>query len=186
MNKKTLIIIPAMIAVLIGVAIAMRSGGEETRTARTQPSVRQPDVPRQPVQPQPQLTTERRVPAHFETPPTKESLRPTLAPEQFTGPTREAYRAVKEIPQTIAQLPCYCYCDEGFGHKSLHSCFEDDHGAHCAVCVNEVLMAYQMEKQMGLSPAQIRERINAQYGVPASAPSGESDKQDKKMGKMQH
>lgn len=184
MNKKALIIIPAMIAVVIGVAIAMRSGSDETRIARTEPSVLTPPVQRQPVQPHQQMTTDGRVPAHFETPPPKESLRATLAPEQFTGPTREAYRAVREIPQTIAQLPCYCHCDEGFGHKSLHSCFEDDHGSHCAVCVNEALMAYQMEKQMGLSPAEIRQRINAQYGITAAAPS--SNNPDKKMDKMSH
>jgi hypothetical protein len=49
------------------------------------------------------------------------------------------------------------------GHKSLHSCFEDDHAAHCAVCVNEALMAYRLEKQQGLSAAQIRERIVGEY-----------------------
>jgi hypothetical protein len=111
------------------------------------------------------MPEEGRVPAHFKTAPSKESLAQTLEPEQFTGQTRAAYKAVKEIPQTIAHLPCYCYCDEGFGHQSLHRCFEDDHGAHCAVCVNEVLMAYRMEKQMGLKPAEIRERIVAYYSA---------------------
>src|SRR5215813_12874957 len=46
------------------------------------------------------------IPAHFEVAPSKSSLGPTLEPEKFTGPTREAYRAVREIPVTIAQLPC--------------------------------------------------------------------------------
>jgi hypothetical protein len=166
MKKKALIIIPILVAVVIGAAIAMRGGREETRTAQTQPAARQPATQPQPppAAPHSQMKTDGRIPAHFETPPSKESLRPTLAPEQFTGPTRAAYLAVKEIPQTIAQLPCYCHCDEGFGHKSLHSCFEDDHGAHCAVCVNEALTAYQMEKQ-GMTPAQIRERIIAQYSI---------------------
>jgi aerobic-type carbon monoxide dehydrogenase small subunit (CoxS/CutS family) len=75
-----------------------------------------------------------------------------------------AYAAVKEIPQTIAQLPCYCHCDEGFGHKSLQTCFVDDHAAHCAVCVEEALLAYKLQKEERLSPAQIRERIIAKYG----------------------
>ncbi len=82
--------------------------------------------------------------------PANRVLRPTLEPEKFTGPTRDAYRAVKEIPVTIAQLPCYCHCDEGFGHKSLYSCFEDDHAAHCAVCVNEALLALKLEKEQKL------------------------------------
>ena len=90
-------------------------------------------------------------------------LSPTLDPELFMGKTRQAYMAVREIPRTIAQLPCYCHCDENFGHKSLHTCYVDDHAAMCAVCVEEVLLAYRLEKQEGLTPEQIRERIIAKY-----------------------
>jgi hypothetical protein len=89
-------------------------------------------------------------------------LGPTLQPEQFHGPTRDAYRVVKEIPETIAQLPCYCHCDVSFGHKSLYSCFEDTHASQCAVCVNEALIAYNLQKS-GMAPAQIREYIIQQY-----------------------
>lgn len=103
------------------------------------------------------------IPAFFQVAPSKSSLAPTLEPEQFTGPTREAYRAVRQIPVTIAQLPCYCHCDKGYGHKSLYSCFEDDHAAHCAVCVNEALLALKLEKEQKLTPAQIRETIVEQY-----------------------
>ena len=103
------------------------------------------------------------VPAHYVTAPAASSLAPTLAPEKFAGKTQEAYRVVREAPQLIAQLPCYCYCDRGFGHKSLHSCYVDDHAAHCAVCVDEVLIAYDLQKR-GLSAQQIREKIIAQYG----------------------
>jgi Protein of unknown function with PCYCGC motif len=103
------------------------------------------------------------VPAYLEVAPSRASLGPTLDPEKFTGLTRDAYRAVKQIPVTIAQLPCYCHCDEGFGHKSLYSCFEDDHAAHCAVCVNEALLALSLERDKKLTPSQIRERIVAQY-----------------------
>lgn len=105
----------------------------------------------------------KRVPAHFETAPSKASLGPTLPADQFKGQTREAYRVVKEIPQTIAQLPCYCHCDRGNGHKSLYSCYEDDHAAHCGVCIDEALLAYQLEKKDKLSPAEIRQRIIEKY-----------------------
>jgi hypothetical protein len=103
------------------------------------------------------------MPAHFEVAPSKSSLGPTLNPESFTGITREAYRAVKEIPVTIAQLPCYCHCDQSFGHKSLYSCFEDDHASHCDVCVREALLALKLEKEQKMTPAQIRDTIVAQY-----------------------
>lgn len=101
-----------------------------------------------------------RVPAYESDP---KNLPPTLDPARFTGKTRLAYQYVREIPDTIAQLPCYCHCDEGFGHKSLHSCYVDDHASMCAVCVNEVLQAYRMEKEEGLAPEEIRERIVSEY-----------------------
>jgi hypothetical protein len=108
-------------------------------------------------------TDAKAIPAFLEVAPSRASLRPTLPPEQFFGPAREAYRAVRQIPVTIAQLPCYCHCDRGFGHKSLYSCFEDDHASHCATCVNEALLALRLEKEEKLTPAQIRDRIVAQY-----------------------
>lgn len=104
------------------------------------------------------------VPAFFEQAPSKASLGPTLEPAQFTGLVRDAYRAVREIPQTIAQMPCYCHCDRGMGHKSLYSCFEDDHASHCAVCVNEALLTLKLTKEQKLTPAQIRDRIVEEYG----------------------
>jgi hypothetical protein len=108
------------------------------------------------------------VPAFLESAPSRASLGPTLAPEKFTGLTRDAYRVAREIPVTLAQMPCYCYCDRGMGHKSLHSCFEDDHAAHCAVCVNEALLAYKLEKEGKMTTAQIRDRINETFGTPGN------------------
>lgn len=105
------------------------------------------------------------VPAFVTTAADLKGLPKTLAPEQFTGQQRLGYEAVRAIPETIAQLPCYCHCDKGFGHKSLHSCFVDNHAAHCAVCIDEALMAYKMEKEDKLRPEQIRERIIAHYSA---------------------
>jgi hypothetical protein len=105
-----------------------------------------------------------RVPRFAATAADLKNLPPVLPASQFTGMTRMAYAAVKEIPETIAQLPCYCHCDEGFGHKSLQTCFVDDHASHCAVCVEEALLAYKLQKEERLKPAQIRERIIAKYG----------------------
>jgi len=112
---------------------------------------------------EPAASEAKATPAHFEVAPSRSSLGPTLDPEKFTGLPRDAYRAAREIPVTLAQLPCYCHCDRGFGHKSLYSCFEDDHAAHCAVCVNEALLALKLEKEQKMTPAQIRETIVAQY-----------------------
>lgn len=103
-----------------------------------------------------------RVPA-FQTAAAAKDLGPTLPPDKFIGKTRDAYRVAKQIPATLAQLPCYCECDRGFGHKSLHSCFEDSHASQCAVCVDEALLAYQLQTQNKMTPEQVRQRIIEKY-----------------------
>jgi hypothetical protein len=90
-------------------------------------------------------------------------LGPTLAPERFIGKTREAYKVARQIPATLAQLPCYCECDRGYGHKSLHSCFEDEHASHCVVCVDEALLAYQLQTREKMTPEQVRQQIIETY-----------------------
>lgn len=56
--------------------------------------------------------------------------RNTLDPMKFNDPfIREAYAAAKKIPWIIDSIYCYCYCKESFGHKSLLSCYVDDHAS---------------------------------------------------------
>ena len=112
-----------------------------------------------------------RTPAYYKSPPSLSTLRPTLSPDLFTGNERLAYQAAKEIPQTLAQLPCYCHCDKGFGHKSLLSCFETEHGENCGICIGEALMAHNLEKRAKLNVVQIREQIITAYGTKTDAES---------------
>jgi hypothetical protein len=44
------------------------------------------------------------------------------------------------------------------GHNSLHSCFENTHGAQCATCLKELYYSYQ-QHQKGKTAAQIRAGI---------------------------
>jgi hypothetical protein len=96
-----------------------------------------------------------------------DKLEPTLSPAEFVGKTRDAYRAAQEIPRTLAQLPCYCECDQAYGHKSLQTCFVDDHASHCTVCVDEALLAYKLQKEDKLNPEQVREKIIKAYSAPS-------------------
>jgi uncharacterized protein with PCYCGC motif len=104
-----------------------------------------------------------RVPAYYQTAPERGTLPLTLSPELFTGNKKLAYQAAKEIPEVLAQLPCYCHCDRGHGHKSLHSCFESEHGENCGICIGEALMAQNLQ-QRGVSVPEIRKQIIAAYG----------------------
>lgn len=156
-----LIVVIALLLVAVGVLMVNSAGTNQSQTARSTPV--QTPADNHSHGSEANASGAHTVPAFFEVAPSRSSLGPTLEPEKFTGPTREAYRAVREIPVTIAQLPCYCHCDKGYGHKSLYSCFEDDHASHCAVCVNEALLALKLEKEQKMSPAQIRETIVRQY-----------------------
>ena len=151
--------------VILGIAIAAVSMRQTSRnSAGNSP---RKSAPPQPAAPPSQASAgeKPRVPAHYEDAKSAKPLAPTLDPGQFFGSARAAYQVAKEIPETLAQLPCYCYCDEGHGHKSLHTCYETDHSSMCAVCVNEALLAYKLQKEEGLTPAQIRSRIIEQYSA---------------------
>jgi len=145
--KKFLIIAIVVGVVLTVIILGQRGGSQVSKQGRAGGS---------------QTPVVARVPA-FEEAMSVTNLPPTLPPERFFGQARKAYQVAKEIPQTLAQLPCYCYCDESFGHKSLHSCYESTHSSECAVCVNEALLAYRLQKEQGLTVPQIRERIIAEF-----------------------
>ena len=162
MKKNWLLIGGIALLLVAAVLMVYSANSDQSRATVTRATASQP-TPAHNHAGEATASDAKTIPAHFEVAPSKASLGPTLEPEKFNGKTREAYRAVKEIPVTIAQLPCYCHCDKGFGHKSLYSCFQDDHAAHCAVCVNEALLALKLEKEKKLTPAQIRDTIVAQY-----------------------
>src|SRR5688572_6908725 len=158
MKNRTLFLIIALLALAAGAMVVMR-----TRD-RSQPSARRPAMGTPTAAASPSDNSPARVPA-YQNAAEVQHLAPTLPPAQFSGKVRSAYQVVAEIPKTIAQLPCYCHCDETFGHKSLHTCFVDDHAAHCAVCVDEALLAYKLEKQDKLTPAQVRAIIVEKYSA---------------------
>jgi Protein of unknown function with PCYCGC motif len=68
-----------------------------------------------------------------------------------------AYELAAKIPAVLHQQPCYCYCDR-MGHNSLHSCFENTHGAQCDTCLKELYYSYQQHKK-GKTATQIRAGI---------------------------
>ena len=161
MKNKILFLIAA---VALGAGIFLLTQSREK--AKTPPDLSEALFA--PASPAPAHTHSSRVPAYQQASEVK-NLGPTLAAAQFIGKTREAYEVARKIPQTLAQLPCYCECDRGFGHKSLHTCFMDDHASHCAVCVDEALLAYKLQKEEKLTPDQVRDRIIAQYSQASHA-----------------
>ena len=104
------------------------------------------------------------VPAYNATAPAKGTKLPAiLTRDQLWGDNAQfpyqihAYELASKIPVVLHQQPCYCYCDR-MGHNSLHSCFENAHGARCDICLKELYYAY-VQHQKGKTVAQIRKGI---------------------------
>lgn len=106
------------------------------------------------------------VPTYFRSGAETMPLPVTLDPTKFqSSDIREAYQVAKEIPEVLAQQPCYCRPDPGLGvhcdrhgHRSLLDCFKTAHASTCSTCIKEALLAGQMHRQ-GKSIQEIREAI---------------------------
>ncbi len=88
--------------------------------------------------------------------------RATLSPYYFNGPLAAAYRIAKEIPEVIDSLYCYCDCKKHLGHKSLLTCYVDTHAVQCDICLDEVYMAYELNKQ-GKDVVAIRKAVDKKF-----------------------
>src|SRR6266567_3076880 len=108
-TNRTLLLIGGVLIDLLAVAYlaSNRSPAKPAKTMSGQPTSLGTSSPRE---------QRSNVPKYYETAPT--NLPSTLRAEKFTGKAREGYQVAKEIPQTLAQLPCYCHCDMSIGHKS--------------------------------------------------------------------
>jgi hypothetical protein len=157
MKTKLILGVLALLVILAGALFVQERGRGDAGDSSRAAEVVAPAVP--------QPTATPRVPAYSAVEPDAKSLGPLLPAEQFFGAARDGYAKAKEIPQTLAQLPCYCHCDQHMGHKSLHTCFETEHAANCSICLNEALLAYDMQKKRGMSPSQIRQAIINQYSA---------------------
>ncbi len=88
--------------------------------------------------------------------------RATLSPMHFTGSTARAYAIAKEIPEVLDSLHCYCECKKHHGHKSLLTCYVDEHAKHCDLCMDEAFMAYDLHKQ-GADVVSIRKAVDEKF-----------------------
>lgn len=100
-----------------------------------------------------------RIPAFFNHPDEAKPLPAVLDPKQFSDPVvAKAYRYAQQMPEVFAQQPCYCYCDDGHGHRSLLDCYASDHSVGCVLCLKEGLLVQKLHGE-GYNAAEIREQI---------------------------
>jgi hypothetical protein len=66
-----------------------------------------------------------RIPAYFESADAGRPFPGTLSPSLFEDPASvKSYELAREIPEVLAQQPCYCWCE---GHGSLLGCHATRH-----------------------------------------------------------
>jgi hypothetical protein len=93
--------------------------------------------------------------------------RPTLSPAKYTGKTAMAYNIAKQDPDLLDSMYCYCNCKKTFGHKSLLTCYVDNHAAVCDICQDQAVFAaeqYQKDKDI----IKIRKAMDAKFWRPLS------------------
>jgi hypothetical protein len=74
----------------------------------------------------------------------------------------QAYAAARNAPQVLDGLYCHCECAKNFGHRSLLTCFESDHGAQCDICMGEAMLATTLASR-GSSLDAIRRAIDERF-----------------------
>ena len=75
----------------------------------------------------------------------------------------DAYAAARSAPRVLDGVHCYCECAKHFGHRSLLTCFESDHGAQCDICMGEATLATSLASRGGSLDA-VRHAIDERFG----------------------
>ena len=104
--------------------------------------------------------------------------RPVMDPKLFSdvaiyGPeAKPAYEVARAIPATIDKLHCFCECAESprFHHKTLLTCFTDNHAAGCGICIKEALLASDL-KQKGASDDEIVKMVESMFKTDGHPPT---------------
>lgn len=89
----------------------------------------------------------------------------TMSPAYFSKDPKAqaAYQTAKDIPEVLAELPCFCGCMSQFGHENNLFCFRDEHGSGCSICEDIALDARDMHAR-GLPIDRIKDSIRERYG----------------------
>jgi hypothetical protein len=86
--------------------------------------------------------------------------RPILDPALFAtgfGPeVQAAYRVARKYPDTLDRIHCFCECKESpvERHKTLLTCYTNQHAAGCGICQREALLAGRLKDQ-GMSDEEV-------------------------------
>jgi len=83
-----------------------------------------------------------------------------------------AYEVARLHPATLDRLHCFCECQESlqFKHKTLLTCFTDEHAAGCGICIKEALLAAEL-KGRGALDEEIEVLVESSFRTDGHAPT---------------
>ena len=90
---------------------------------------------------------------------------PTLSPMPFIGETAKAYQMAKDNRELLDSMFCYCNCKKNYGHKSLLSCYVDNHADKCKICRDQTFYANSQYEQ-GKDIGQVRIAVDKKFWKP--------------------
>jgi len=87
-----------------------------------------------------------------------------FADPRFDKEVVPAYEVARKYPRTLDRLHCFCECQESMihRHKTLLTCFTNDHAAGCGICLREALMAAEL-KEKGMPDDQIENTVESVF-----------------------
>ncbi len=91
--------------------------------------------------------------------------KPNVTPSRYRGKTASAYNVALKNRDVLDYMYCYCNCKQSIGHKSLLSCFTDDHAANCGICQDQAFYAADLTAK-GYDLAQVRMAEDKKYWRP--------------------
>jgi hypothetical protein len=99
---------------------------------------------------------------------------PTVDLDDLPDATAGIYRYVADHAGHFTELPCYCGCEQGLGHRNLEDCFVnadgdwDAHASGCVVCTQEAIAARE-QLDAGVTIGDVRQSIIDHFGPPPQA-----------------
>lgn len=86
-----------------------------------------------------------------------------------------AYQFASDHPEILKQIPCYCGCAKGLGHKHNLACYItafkpdgsvaqfSDHAVYCTICLDITQVVMKMVGE-GKAVPEIHQTIDTRYG----------------------
>ena len=91
--------------------------------------------------------------------------KPNITPSRYRGRTASAYGVAIKYKDVLDYMFCYCNCKQSIGHKSLLSCFTDDHAANCGICQDQAFYAAELAAK-GADLAEVRMAVDKKFWRP--------------------